>query len=302
MFGFRYHLVTIIAIFMALGIGILLGGSIDQDLFPKEQVALFNRLEEKYNASRAENTKWSRKVSELNRQTSQLDQALQQLGNLYVRNKLAGKKIVLVQFEKGDSAKVFDWLQSAGAQIQATVKVRDTEAFLGTSALPVLAQGLGTSGETSEATLFSLSAKSLAASITGATSASWPEFLKNKGWIDIQGHLGTRPDVVIVLGGVNKNTQSRLQWFDSPFLKEIRKQNIRVVGTERSDSESSIVPVYRNLGVPTVDNLDQASGLLSLVELINGREGNYGIKQHSVSLIPQLGSPTAGGSLEVQQP
>ncbi|WP_018132825.1 copper transporter [Effusibacillus pohliae] len=288
MYGFRYHLVTVIAVFMALGIGILLGGAVGPELFPKEQVALLDRLEEKYNGLRAENSKWMRKVSELTRQTNQYDQAIRQLGDPYVKDKLAGKRIVLVQLEKADATKIAGWLQNAGAQILATVKLKDPDSFLDGSTLPALAQGLGIPAETGGAAIYSHSAQSLANSITGTASAAWADFLQDSGWVQIRGQLGGRPDAVVVLGGLGKNSQARLQLFDIPLLKEIRKQNVRIVGAERSDNETSIVPAYRSLGIPTVDNCDQASGLLSLVELINGKQGHFGVKPTAESLIPPL--------------
>jgi hypothetical protein len=123
--------------------------------------------------------------------------------------------------------------------------------------------------------------------------------MKEQGWIELQGKLGTRPDVVVILGGAGKNTQARLEMFDVPFLKELRRQNIRVVGAERSDNEFSLVPVYRNIGISTVDNFDQASGLLSLMTLIEGEDGHYGIKQHADSLLPKIRIPFSEGIREV---
>ncbi|GAX91900.1 copper transporter [Effusibacillus lacus] len=296
MYGYRYHLTTIIAVFMALGIGILLGGSAGQELFPKEQLSLMNRLEEKYNAARAENVKYNRKVTELMRQTSQLDHALGQLANSYMKQKLTGKKIVLIQMEKGDPARVADWLQSSGAQVQAVIRVKDPELVLDAASLPVLAQGLGLPGETNGTMVLAHSAKSLADSIAGISIANWPGILKEKGWIDIQGHLGTPPDAVLLLSGPGRSPQLRLQLFDVPLIKEILKQNLRVIGTERTDNEISAIPAYRNLGISTVDNLDQASGLLAAAELISGKEGNFGIKPTAQSLLPMWDNQPIGAS------
>lgn len=302
MYGFRYHLVTVIAVFMALGTGILLGGSIGQDLFPKEQLALLDSLEEKYKASQMENSKWSRKVSELTRQLGQTDQAVRQIADLHVKERLAGRKIVLVQLEKGDAAKVAAWLQNAGAQVRATVRIKDPEALPDTSALPALAEELGTPRETNGTALLARIAQVLANSVAGEASAEWPAFLQGKGWLETQGRLGERPDAVLVLAGTGKNGKTRMQMFDLPFLKELRKHNIRVVGAERSDAESSIVPGYRGLGIPTVDNVEQASGLVSLVELIDGTDGNFGVKPTADALIPRLGGGSTERRMEVRQP
>lgn len=175
MIGFRYHVVTVISVFMALGIGILLGGAA-QDLFPAQQAVLFQRLEEKYYASQAENVKWSRKTRDLMKRNEQLEDVLKQLSPSYIRGKLAGKKIIMVQLEKGNFEKVGDWLEMAGAEVQAVVKVKGPNELLTHATLPVLARGLGTPDETNGGTLLAHSAQVLANSMTGLSSGDWPIF------------------------------------------------------------------------------------------------------------------------------
>lgn len=285
MYGFRYHLVTVISIFMALGTGILLGGSMGEDLFSRQQRALFDQLEEKYNLTRAENVKWNKKASDLTKHASQFDQILREASLPYIKGRLAGKKIALVQLEKGDTAGLNLFLQMAGAQIQSITFLKDTQSLLEGSKLPAVANRTELIPRANSSPVIR-SAKEIALMVAGGTSTDWLSLMKRKGWIETAGDQSQRPDAIIVIGGSSKFTQPRLQEFDLPFLKETARQKIRVIGTERSDVEFSGIPVYNKVGLSTVDNIDQFVGQLSLLELLRGKHGNYGVKPSADHLAP----------------
>lgn len=275
MYGFRYHLVTLIAVFMSLGIGILLGGSYGQDMFANQQIDLVSRLEAKYTASRAENSKWNQKVNELFKQTEQLNQMIRQLGEQVDRGKLAGKTVVLLQLEQGKLNPITSFLEKAGASLQ-TITVKDPDFLTDPTLLPVFANGIENAD----------------------TALDWVHLLNEKKAIDLHGSIAKRPDAVVVIGSIPKYPQLS-QPFEIPLLRELQKQSIRVIGAERSDSDSSLIPIYRNLKIPTVDNLDQAAGLLTLIELINGTNGHYGVKQTAETFFPAFSETTGKGMLEV---
>lgn len=278
MYGFRYHLVTVIAVFMALGIGILLGGSIGQDLFTNEQIELVSRLEEKYMASRAENSRWSQRVNDLAKQTEQLDQLIRQLGDVLVQGKLTGKSVVLLQLDQENLADLSFFLQRAGATVQSVITIKDPDSLLANSLLAPFAHHLAEPDPT----------------------FNWLPFTQAK--VKLQGTVRSRPDAVVIIGNTAKNSSPRSQQFEMYLARELRKHNVRVIGAERTDAEYSVVPVYRTLKVPTVDNLDQAAGMIALVGLIQGKNGHFGIKQTAETLFPSIDSISVGGALEVQFP
>lgn len=276
MYGFRYHLVTVIAVFMALGIGILLGGSIGQDLFANEQMELVSRLEEKYSASRAENNRSSQRVNDLAKQTEQLDQLLRQMGDVLVQGKLAGKSIILLQLDQGNLTDLTGFLQRAGATVQSIITIKDPDYLMANSMLARLAKNLAEPD----------------------TSIMWMPFAQSK--LELKGTVRSRPDAIVLIGNSPRNTLSKAQLFETGLVKELHKHNVRVIGAERTDTDDSVIPAYRTLKVPTVDNLDQAAGMLALVGLIQGKNGHFGIKQTAETLLPSLDSISVGGAVEVQ--
>lgn len=276
MFGFRYHLVTVIAVFMALSIGILLGGSFGQDMFANEQIELVNRLQEKYSASRAENSRCSQKTNELEKQTEQFDQLVRQMGDVLVQGKLTGKSVVLLPLEQQNLSELSAFLQRAGAKVPTIVSLKNPELMSANSVLPALAKMLAAPDDSTD--------------LQRLTRAN----------VDMQGSVRSRPDAVILLGHIGRMSSHRAQQLELSLIKELQKQSLRVIGAERSDAEFSAIPVYRMAKVPTVDNIDQSVGLLSVIGLIQGSDGHFGIRQTAETLSPSIAGILGGGIVEVK--
>lgn len=276
MFGFRYHLVTVIAVFMALSIGILLGGSFGQDMFADEQIELVNRLQEKYSASRAENSRCSQKTNELEKQTEQFDQLVRQMGDVLVQGKLTGKSVVLLPLEQQNLSELSAFLQRAGAKVPTIVSLKNPELMSANSVLPALAKMLAAPDDSTD--------------LQRLTRAN----------VDMQGSVRSRPDAVILLGHIGRMSSHRAQQLELSLIKELQKQSLRVIGAERSNAEFSAIPVYRMAKVPTVDNIDQSVGLLSVIGLIQGSDGHFGIRQTAETLSPSIAGILGGGIVEVK--
>lgn len=261
---------------MALSIGILLGGSFGQDMFANEQIELVNRLQEKYSASRAENSRCSQKTNELEKQTEQFDQLVRQMGDVLVQGKLTGKSVVLLPLEQQNLSELSAFLQRAGAKVPTIVSLKNPELMSANSVLPALAKMLAAPDDSTD--------------LQRLTRAN----------VDMQGSVRSRPDAVILLGHIGRMSSHRAQQLELSLIKELQKQSLRVIGAERSDAEFSAIPVYRMAKVPTVDNIDQSVGLLSVIGLIQGSDGHFGIRQTAETLSPSIAGILGGGIVEVK--
>jgi hypothetical protein len=61
----RYHIITIVSIFLSLGIGIILGGSFGQDWMVQNQKAVLQALESKYEMAMEANRELQRQIDSL---------------------------------------------------------------------------------------------------------------------------------------------------------------------------------------------------------------------------------------------
>lgn len=107
--GFRYHVASLLAVFFSLVLGMLIGGAVFSDhSLVEEQALLISELEERF---RENNAKLAVLQAELDFST----QAWLQLRESIVRDRLAGRAVILV----GEgAASLLPTLQQAGAQVE----------------------------------------------------------------------------------------------------------------------------------------------------------------------------------------
>ena len=124
MIDFRYHLVSIVSIFLALAVGIVLGaGPLQEDIG--------NRLTEQMAALREEKTQLRTDLDSAKAGTSARDTFSSSVGPTIVRNQLAGKTVALVIAPDTDADLVKNTtasLTSAGATVGSTITLTDAWA------------------------------------------------------------------------------------------------------------------------------------------------------------------------------
>lgn len=76
--------------------------------------------------------------------------------------------------------------------------------------------------------------------------------------------------------------------FERGVVAGIAQQADRVVGVENTTTEPSNIKWYNSLGLSSVDNIQDYAGYFSLVAIFNGAKGDYGTKDSSDSIVPQL--------------
>jgi hypothetical protein len=63
---------------------------------------------------------------------------------------------------------------------------------------------------------------------------------------------------------------------------------VRVVGAQSSDARRTEIPLFQNVGIPSVDNADQPAGRAAIIECaaMEDCEGTYGIKNSASEPFP----------------
>jgi len=278
---------TLIAVFLALGLGLLLGGTLGEEVIVKEQVELLQRLEDRYTQSKADNSKLVKQASLLEERAASLEGVMSKMGGHYVRDRLIGKNIALLQLEQGDLPPLLSTLEQAGANVTATLHM-NTAALEDPDPLQRMRRVLGLDGGASLREIYGRLAGALAGEMFGGQGTSVLNSLKEVSAAAVTGSFGGRVDGIVLIGGVKDNNKNRLAWFDAPLLRQLTELGITVVGAERSDVVHSGVTYYREFGISTVDNLDQVTGRVALIDLLGGARGHYGTKKTAEALLPTV--------------
>ncbi len=269
--GFRYHVTTIVAIFMALALGIVIGNSYVQTPIvekTKEQVAGLQSQFKNEILTMKEQARLSERFEEGVRSNIVLN----------------GFRVALIQ--TGDypdtTRKVRDALEQAGATVVSeTVIVPAYPARLEvarSTLMPKLRSAhpeLGT--DKSEVIRV----------IAGAIVKGGPEtdidMLADAGLIRKQGDYSQPVGYAILIGGASD--ESRAETVDKPLAAELKTLTVKVVLAEPETAAISYVLPLRGAEIVTVDNADTNRGRVAVLEGLRAAPGDYGIK------------PTARGGL-----
>jgi ribosomal protein S6 len=287
----RYHLISIVAVFLALAIGLLIGFSMVSSPQLEEQVKALN---EQVNET----------IEKLNEKVKAQDQFIDAATPLVLADRLAGRQIAVVIARKaGDREQVSQAVEAcaaaiskAGGQVSCVVEIGHRFYRLGdptyerTRAAVVEALGLDASDLDA---LPILAAGAFAENLVLATErARKVEKSKAVNFIDPYPYQpGT--DSLVLVGGLRDEDDTPLEMFDLPLIAkclELRPA-IRVVACEMTDAPVSAITRYKHAGVAaTVDNIDSHAGRMAVVLALQGRVGHFGTKDTADSLLPATDS------------
>ena len=93
----------------------------------------------------------------------------------------------------------------------------------------------------------------------------------------------------LVLAGGNNNSKdnNKLKGVDIPLIKYFKQNKIYTLGVEQLEVEHSYISSYIENKIPTIDNINQGTGKLSLVLSLQKKlGGHYGVTESAQSLIP----------------
>jgi hypothetical protein len=118
MMTLRYHFGTIIAIFLALGLGIVIGGTLGQPWISSTQHEMFQILAKKYDETTSQNMEMQKQMKDL---STELEQATVQFSTLLTRTMdpvLQGKNIVWINDGTMDASLISMVIRSAGGSLE----------------------------------------------------------------------------------------------------------------------------------------------------------------------------------------
>ncbi len=320
MIDFRYHLVSIVAIFLALTVGIVLGSTVLQEPLIRSTEELTAQLQRGNDDLREKNTG-------LLQREAGYDAFVTAAGPQLVRGLLAGERVVIVEAPGADAEVVeplTEVLTAAGASV--TGRVTLTDKYLAPDQAGLVDQ-LATTVKPAEvtfpeqATPYDKAATVLAgAVVTGdsagsgkkdATSSAVLGAFEDAGLLTIDQDPAQRAGAAVVIAptavyeGQNAETQTAALVAVAAALDAAGKGTV-VAGTTMAAGSGGVLTAIRDTGevassVSTLDTLDMSAGRAVLVyalrEQFDGGSGQYGIGPAAGSFLPTASptpSPAAG--------
>ena len=302
MISFRYHIVSIVAVFLALALGVVMGttvvkpGVVEQLRRQAEgELAKTKALQDQVNQLQAQLRIWQ--VFGDGAQT------------ILLNGQLSGKQVVIVTVEGVDPAEIDGIrraLEQGGATVVSLIVVTSRMALADAAAREDLAAILGASPNDSTPVLAARAAQSLGTRLSTAPATGDPDvlqqlvtgrFLALRGGSDPLQMVGTGDQGVVFLAGGAKAPAVDLKGFLAPVVSAVVAANRPVVAAETTDSAYEFVQLFRvdatlDNHMVTVDDADTVGGrvavVLGLRDLIQtpGHGGDYGVKGGASGPIP----------------
>lgn len=117
MIPFRYHLISLAAIFVALGVGILLGGTAGHPWFSQGAKGILTKMEAKYDRALKNNHELKQQINRMLQEVERSNEEVVQLMSVRYVDELAGSKVYVWQ-ENGKMAQpIKRLLQSVGVEV-----------------------------------------------------------------------------------------------------------------------------------------------------------------------------------------
>lgn len=290
MIDFKYHIVSLIAIFLALGLGILIGSTIvSDDLMVGQQEKMIDGLEERFFALKEEQTMLMVDNANKTRLISEYEKFGQALLSPIVKDHLHGYKLAIIITGGQDiPSGLLNTLSTAGAEVMSktvllnNIKLDDSELNEKIKAF------YGLDEKVSLLDLRRTVASSVGIMIASNADSNVINFLEENKLLKFNGTYDNNVDGVIIIGGSENYDKAYMNSFDSALIDALLKSNKNAFGVESSEVKISYMEHYQSYNITTIDNIDLSPGQIALVLSMEGEPGDYGIKETAKRFIPSL--------------
>lgn len=281
----RYHAISLVAVFLALAIGILIGAEFGGDALTNTRKDLERSLTGNLQDARE-------RADELGGKLALSDEFADRVYPALVRDRLSGRRIGILAIGDlpGDtSSAIEDALDPTGARLVGVGVVRE----------PVDLQGLA--GDLSKTRFADIARNpdTLTAFGTGVgrqlvRGGTLLERVRGQLFSRASGNFGALDGIIVVrrqpedMGPLQRTTAGQLE---SAMMGGIAGTFAPAVGVETSTAEPSSISFFAGNDLASVDDVDLAAGRVATVFGLLGAEGSFGIKGSADRLLPDLLAP-----------
>ncbi|AQS58523.1 copper transporter [Desulforamulus ferrireducens] len=289
---YRYHIASLVAVFIALGIGILVGSAVlGNDGIVERQKQLADRLEAQLEELRQKNEAVQARANNLEIDNNIQKQFEKQVLPPLISGKLTGKRLAIVETNSyGFRDDLVNTLAMAGATVQSVTTILD--GFDLTDHKERLISELGIKEQSENEIIGFLATETARGILTGEKQALL-NTLAQAELLKLSGDYGVPVDAVIFIGGSQDQTLVKTEIVDYPMIDYFLQQKIPVFGVEETNVTYSYMKAYQKKRMSTVDNVESVPGQLALVMSIADKPGHYGVKPTAQQLLPPF--DTTGG-------
>lgn len=285
----KYYVVTITSIFLALGVGIFMGFMLDADgLVASQREDMVAELQKTFEEMRLDNEKVRTEIATVKEEKVVLQSFIDDSLPVLTSDKLSGYSIAMIEVnEDYIYTDISEFLATSGANLASKTVIKDALFEEEERVKEIYAELTGLALEES---IVGLVSGELSRSIEEREITPIMTALSDEGYIELVGSYEDGADVAIIAGGSISSDVGASREASQKLIGNLKGEELRVIGIERSDVESSYIEQYMEERIPSIDNVDKTIGKVSLIAVIRGENGNFGERDSSTQLRPSFDS------------
>jgi len=278
----RYHATSLIAVFIALAVGILVGAEFGGDALTNTRRDLEHSLVGNLQDARS-------RADELNADLNRSDEFSERVYPVLTRDRLEGRRYAILALG-GLPSPVTEEVEAAlaptGGRLVGVGVVRE----------PVDVNGLAEDLSKTRFAELRTDSDSITELGTGlgrqlVRGGSLPEVVRSHLFSRASGNFGGLDGVIVVrdqpeeMGTLQREKTSQ---FETALMSGVTGTKRPAVGVETSSDDSSSISFFQSNGLASVDDVDLTAGKLATVFALLGADGSFGVKGSADQLLPDL--------------
>ncbi|MCG2819927.1 MAG: copper transporter [Actinomycetia bacterium] len=275
----RYHVISLVAVFLALGIGILLGTTLVERGLIAELRSETESLQETFSEVKDKNKSLNDDLNFYKGYTTESKPYM-------MADRLPERAFVVITGMEPDEntlESIHDAIISAGGNVPLTISMSTAAVYEEPALLQGLAQAFGLPAEPGV-----VKERVLAEVVEQLKNASNPEvltMLDQVGVIQMKGVLPGPVTGAVLLGSIEE--ADVLEGTDLPLIRAFGAAEFPVVGVSGLEASDVAMITYKKNGISTVDHVNTVPGEVALVLVLQGRSGNYGSGRAAEQILPE---------------
>lgn len=283
----KYYIVTIGAIFIALGVGILVGFNLNYDqALSKQQSEVLESFNTEFDDLKEKNKNLQSEIESLNGDIETTREYIDKNIDVLTKDVLTDKNtgIILTNENNDYSEDVEELITNANGTVSFNIVVKDN--ISDEEKLAVLSKDLNKTFKSSQDVI-----NYIVSSLGSTKGYDQLYALEDLGVIKIN-NIDEKKyqdyDSTVLLGELTgKDAKDKFNVKEKLILDGLKEENKYLVAISQSDSNHEVLKLYSENNISTIDNINEGMGKISLTTLLKNQNtvGHYGNSDLAKELI-----------------
>lgn len=282
--NFKYFIVSIGSIFLALGIGILVGSSLgNNETIQKQNEAIVKDIDEQFNELKTKDEKLSKENISLKENTDRYRKYIESNELLLTAGKLTGRQIGIISFSEKDSLDNMDTvISNAGGNVAFNIVIN--ESLFEKGSAQKINEKLQTNISKNSELIDLVSSAIKESDINGKLN-----ILSELGYIKVEKYTNQfdTVDNIVVFNNPVTKMKNKLTILEKPIIENMKAEKA-VLAVQNSSSSKDSLQELSKLKIATINNVDQSIGHISLITCLANDKiiGDFGKNDDNIVTIP----------------